>query len=203
MRFFLLILIASFIFAYSGSYEKYIRIGDFVNSTTLENEEGFYYDITQEYSRIELNGFESILKEVFQRIKYREICFRDNGSGIVNNVFKGSNLIVSVTYSNELREVSHKSGREEIISPMEEECFKIEDKGRITWNWEFKSDNWITKGFLEVKEFQNIIIRTNVSTHLKVNNFYYLFAALLSLFYSGIFLWALTRIWKYLKEGFK
>jgi len=85
----------------------------------------------------------------------------------------------------------------------EEKCFRIVDKRRITWNWEFSSDVPITKGFLEVKEFKDVIISPKVSTYLKVNNFYYVFIGLLSLFYSGLFLWALTRIWKFLKEGFK
>ena len=202
LRFLLLFLIALFIFIYSESYERYVKIEDFTHQTTLKNEEGFYYDITQEYPKIELMGFDIILKDLFQKIKYKEICFRDDGSKIIGDAFKGSSLMVSVTYSNETRLVSHNVGWE-MISPSKEECFNIVDKSRIIWNWEFSSDSPITKGFLEVKDFESFIVSPNVSTYLKVNNAYYLFVGLLSLFYSGVFLWALTRIWKYLKEGFK
>ena len=201
-RYFLLIFIAIFIFIYSESYEKYTKIEDFTNSIPLVNDQGLYYDITQNYPTIELEGFDSILNKLFHRIKYSDICFRDDGSEIIESAFKGSNLLISVTYSNQTKEVSYKTSRKK-TNFSEEQCFKIVDKKRITWNWKFSSENPITKGFLEVKAFESIIISPKVSTYLKVNNFYYVFAGFLSLFYSGIFLWALTRICKYLREGFK
>lgn len=199
-RLLLLVLIAILIFVYSRSYERYINIKEFTEPTSLTNDKG--YDITQEYPLIGLEGFDSILNKLFQRIKYNEVCFRDEGSEITEEPFKGSNLMITITYSNETKNVSYKTGRKK-FDFIEEQCFTIKDKNKITWNWDFSSDNPITKGFLEVKEFEELVVTPKVSTYLKVNRVYYIVAVLLSLFYSGVFLWALTRIWKYLKEGFK
>jgi len=110
---FLLLSIAILIFIYSESYEKYFKIDDFTEPISIENDEGFYYDITREYPPIELEGFDTILNKLFQRIKYNEICFRDEGSKITEEAFKGSNLIISVFYSNETKEMSYKTSREE------------------------------------------------------------------------------------------
>lgn len=201
-RAFWFIALALFIFIYSESYQRYIKIEEFTDSIHLDNDEGIYYDITRNYPSISIEGFDSILGKIISRFKYSEICFRDEGSRIKEEAFKGSNLMVSVTYSNQTTQVSNRFGRSQ-LDFSEEKCFKITNKQEITWNWEFSSDMQITQGFLEVKEFRSFVISPNVATYLKINNIYLIIVGLLSLFYSGVFLWALTRIWKYLKEGFR
>lgn len=196
----LLIILTIVIFVYSESYQRYEKIEEFTSPLSLEKEDGFYYDITQDYPLIELESFENVLTKILQKIKYDKICFRDEGSKIIHGAFIGSDLNVTIIYLNKTKEVAYIRYDKTINS--KEQCFNIINKREIRWNWGFRSNVEITDSFLRVVEFQDAVISPNVSTYLKISISYYILSLFLSLFYSGIFLWALTRIKKFIEDGF-
>jgi len=198
-RFLLVFFLGIIIFYITTDFKPYTKIEEYSEIIKSEKpDKSWYYSIPQKYK---LENVESILAKLIEYNKYK-ICFRDEGSFISEQAFKGSNLIILINYSNEEREVSYITYRNREINKSEI-CFNIVDRNNITWNWIFKSDNPITNSFLEVKESQELIIKPKVATYLKIKFIYYPLSFLLCLFYSGVFFWALVGIIRFINKGFK
>jgi len=86
-------------------------------------------------------------------------------------------------------------------------CFKIEDKNNVVWVWRFESEfSEFADSWFRVNEFAYELVSFNLSTYIRVSKINYIFGLfikiILCIFYSGIFFYGLTRIWKFI-EGNK
>ncbi len=201
IRIFLILITAAFLFYFPLTEDRYIRIEEYSNQTKIEG--GFSYDITQHYEPIEIGNVDQLLSKMMKRIKYQEICFRDEGTNITDNIFDFSDLTISIYYGKENKTVAHLVNGESILS-INEQCFSIIDKKNITWNWLFDSNVKARSNLVEVtflpKEF---ILSPKTSTYLRISYWYDIINLLLSIFYAGVFWWAISRIKAFIEKGFK
>jgi len=181
-----ILLLAILIFSLFDPVEKENNIREFTVPFQLDNQNSF----SQNFSKIKTEAVELILSKILEQQKYNKICFKDRGSYISEQAFSDSLLLVEVSYNN----------KTEILSKNIPKCFKIDDKYNFQWNFTFSSPNEMTNSFLNVKEFRNLIIKPNILTYLQKNKLYEFYLFLFCLFYSGIFLWAFTRILQFIKK---
>mgnify|MGYP001598129085 CR=1 FL=1 len=204
---FIILILALLIFYLSDSYRNK-NLFEIKPNNLLEHPSNNSYSITQSYNQIKLEQFDSIILKIIERMyDYDVICFRDEGSFISEDAFKGSDLIISINYFGEEKIIASNRIRPNMKIPEnDEQCFRIRDKESIFWTLNYYSDNPMTNSFINVEEFRNEILVNKISTYLKISNFRYISTLLVKLFlsilYAGIFFVALREIHNFIKGGF-
>ncbi len=186
---FFILIFALWFFSLFEPVEKETKIREFTTPFQLDNQNNF----SQEFPIIKTEAIELILSKILERQKHNDICFKDEGSQISEQAFSGSLLLVDISYNNQSKTLSKDMF----------ECFKLGNENNLKWNFTFSSPNEMTQSFLKVKEFRNLIIKPNISIYLKKNPLYDFYLFLFCLFYSGIFLWAITRIIQFIIKPIK
>ncbi|MBI2541734.1 hypothetical protein HYV80_03430 [Candidatus Woesearchaeota archaeon] len=181
---FLLFLSVFFYVVLLNSNPQYKLIGKFTDAMYLRG--GF--NITKTYELDEPKPIEDILSIFIDKLKFKEICFQDNGSTIKEEAFKGSTLLVIAEYNNQEGEIAFISNRN---SYQNLHCFPIVSNN-INYILKFDSTNDITSGF--ARDIPEAIISPNVSVYLKISYLYYIGLLFLVFLYCGLFFIAILKI---------
>lgn len=206
-RILLLLLLALIIFVWTEEPVKYEKISEHSkiirHTETEEVENVTYYELPTENYPIKLENIEDFLSRLLETSKIDKICFRDEGSSLgEHEIFRYSNLTVGINYSqrSEIVTIVDFAGRN--LIDRKERCFEIVNRNRITWNWWFETGTKIILQEVEIGKGYTIL-SPNVQTYLvKVPNVrFYIIKGVLSILFSGAFLWLCTRIIKFIKGG--
>jgi len=199
-RLFILIVLAIYIYNITYSSQEFEGLIQVLPSKTDNPIEDFT-SIKGTVTIVSLNQ-DAILLGLMEPFRSLKICGSDEGTFIIFSG-DGTNWTIESTfwYNGVGHKVVQNKGPKEKYSAGEH-CFDVESREDISWKWTFDPD-------LEPVNYPNGSTKEDVGTVFKVSQYIKkgpvapLAWFVLSLFYSGILLLALTGIYKFVQKGFK
>jgi len=201
MRLTMICILATSFFFLTIDKEEYVRLDSIskeyrFNDTTVDGKVTQVVTYQLSPDKIQIDTVEAVAKSLRQRLDYFYVCFRDEGSQISPALLR-SDLIVTASYNNKIKEVARIINNEKTIGKSEA-CFRRVNN-TIKPFWFFDSSLVITRSFL--KDYSGAVLQPRGTVYLAQTNLIYLYDSILCLFYSGLFILSIETLRNFYKKS--